>query len=44
MKLIDFLNINITPKFTKEDLQSLLEKEKPKMKMYNVELLDKNNF
>lgn len=44
MKLIDILNINITPKFTKEDLQPLLEKEKPKIKEYNVEFLDKNNF
>ena len=44
MKLIDILNINITPKITKEDLQPLLEKEKPKMKEYCVELLDKNSI
>ena len=46
MKLIDILNINITPKFTKEDLQPLLEKEvvEPKLKEYSVELLDKNSI
>lgn len=44
MKLIDILKINITPKFTKEDLQPLLENEKPKMKEYFVELFDKNNI
>ena len=46
MKLIDIFKINITPKFTKEALQPLFEKEvvKPKLKEYCVELLDKNSI